>query len=607
MLRLVVFAAAVAAALAPATGRASVDLVSKGRAAAVIVVPTAALPVITLAAKELQSHVLASTGVEVPIASEDALASSPRGRIFLGATRAATRAGFDPGKLPRDAYRIRTIGDCAYVVGGDSDGDPLHKSLSTAVGTLFAVYEVLDDDMGVRWLWPGDSGQFVPKRNSFSIRDRNEIVRPRFRFCGLRTNRPLEILWLRRMRMHGADGMKFGHAFGDWGARYGSEHPEWFEMDAQGTRHPGGSMCVSSPGLWKQIIDNWWVDQQSHPSLRTTVNVCENDRNGTCSCPKCLAWDGPEAAQPRPSYYAGSHNVSRRYAHFASEVLKLARERDPSAEVTCYAYLNYVFDPAGLKLDPGVIAGYVADVFYPRTPEDHEWVKRQWQGWAESGASLFLRPNYLLNGYCMPENWARQFADEFRFCERRGMMGSDFDSLNGQWSTMGPVLYVAGRLHAKPRTPVDGILKEYYSGFGPAARPVQAYWEYWEQYTREHTDVLQDGTAHWTTYPKDVYIRFPIESFAPADRLLAEAERAASSDPNAAAKVAFLRAGLDHARLCVETSITLSQAGSDGAKRQAAIEKLQAFRKTLTDPMAVNVDHNFFSCVDRERASGWPE
>ncbi len=441
------------------------QVVSNGEAAAVIVVPNPTLPAVTLAANELQYHVRKSTGVELPIATEDAIPSHSGGRIYLGATQAAISAGLDPHGLSRDCYRIRTVGDSVYMLGGDGDGDPLHKSLSTPCGTLFAVYEVLDDDLGMRWLWPGQGGEFVPKATSFAIRERDETVRPRFRFCGLRTKRPEEILWLRRMRMHGADGMKFGHAFGKWAERYADQHPEWFELTCEGVRRPGFSMCVSDPGLHRRIVQNWWES-----GGRTTVNVCENDYNGACCCPNCLAWDGPEAPLPRPSYYADSHNVSQRYARFAMEVLKLAREHDPRAEVTMYAYLNYVFAPVGIKLDPAIVAGFVADVFYPRTEADHEWVKRQWQGWLDSGATLFARPNYLLNGYCMPENWARQFADEWAFCEQRGMIGTDFDSLNGQWSTMGPVLYVIGRLHAKPKMPVDAILGEYLLRLRPGCR-----------------------------------------------------------------------------------------------------------------------------------------
>ena len=185
------------------------------------------------------------------------------------------------------------------------------------------------------------------------------------------------------------------------------------------------------------------------------------------------------------------------------------------------------------------------------------------------------------------------------------MIGTDFDSLNGQWSTQGPILCLIGRLHARPEMPVDEILQEYFAGFGPAALQVKAYWEYWENYTREHTDILQDGTAHWTTYPKDAFVRFPPESFEPASDLLSAAERAAAADPIAAARVEFLRIGLDHARLTVETCLAVAEAAEDEAARAAAIAKLRAFRQAIKEPFAVNVSHSFHSCEAREKAVGW--
>ena len=36
-------------------------------------------------------------------------------------------------------------------------------------GTLLGVYEVLEDFLGVRWLWPGDLGTYVPRRSTFVV------------------------------------------------------------------------------------------------------------------------------------------------------------------------------------------------------------------------------------------------------------------------------------------------------------------------------------------------------------------------------------------------------------------------------------------------------
>jgi len=572
-----------------------------------IIIPKSACSVVDLAARELQYYVEKATGIKMPILVEASAPETAAKRIYLGATKAARNVGIDPARLPRDAYHIRTSGDVAYLVGGDGAGDPIGSSLATPVGTLFAVYDVLDNDLGIRWLWPGESGEFIPKHAALKIKDRSETVLPRFRFCGLRTGRPEEIRWMRRMRMHDADGMGYGHSFEKWGEKYFAEHPDWFEMDSKGVRHPGKSMCVSNPGFHKQIVENWWAEQQKHPGFRTIVNICENDCPGACCCPNCLAWDGPTPPWPRPTPYDNVHNVAQRYARFAMAVLKLAREHDPNAEVVSYAYTNMVFAPSGVTLDKNVIMGYVPDVFFPRTPEMHEWVHRQWMGWTNAGASLFLRPNYLLHGYCMPVNWTRQLAEEFQLFETHGMIGTDFDSLTGMWSTMGLSLYVLGRLHVKPRLPVDQILDEYHSAFGPAAKQVKAYWDYWERHLQKHIDVHKDGLWHYVRYPEHVEKRFPLESFGPAEKLMADAEQAASNDRDAAVKVAFLKTGLQHAELCVEASIAFAKAGADEVKQKEAVAKLHAFRKTIADPMAVNLHDGDSSCRGRETNLHWPE
>ncbi|HPS02872.1 MAG TPA: DUF4838 domain-containing protein, partial [Candidatus Sumerlaeota bacterium] len=305
----------------------------------VIIVPQPVSSVVDLAARDLQYYVERATGVRMPILPEGSdVPTSATRRIYLGATRAALEAGLDPARLSRDAYSIRKSGDVVYLVGADGKGGPIDGGLRTPVGTLFAVYDVLDNDLGVRWLWPGKSGEFVPKQATLQIRDRDETVVPRFRFSGLRTERPEEILWMRRMRMHGADGMEYGHSFGDWGKKYFAEHPDWFEMDKKGERHPDKSMCVSNPGFQKQIVENWWAEQQKHPGSRSILNICENDGPGACCCPNCLAWDGPEPPWPRPTPYDTVHNVAQRYARFSMAVLKLAREHDPNVEVVGYAY-----------------------------------------------------------------------------------------------------------------------------------------------------------------------------------------------------------------------------------------------------------------------------
>lgn len=574
---------------------------------AVIIVPRQSCPVVDTAASELQGYIAKATGQAVAIVGEGTSSVRARMRLYLGDTHAARAAGIDTSRMPRDGYRVRVHGGDAFLAGRDGPGYAFGDGLRTSVGTLFAVYDVLENDLGVRWLWPGVSGEYVPRRRSLSIRVRDVTTKPRFRFCGMRSERLDEVQWMRRMRMHEADNLSYGHAFGAWAGKCAAEHPDWFEMDAAGVRQPGKSMCVSNPGFQRRIVETWWADQQKHPGVLTNINICENDGPGACCCPNCRAWDGAEAPKPRPEPYREVHNVSRRYARFANEVLKLARAHDPRAEATFYAYSNLVFEPDGVRLDRSAIVGFVPDVFFPRTPVAQEWTLKQGLGWIKSGASLFLRPNYMLHGYCMPVNWSHQYAEEFQVLERKGLVGTDYDSLTGMWSTMGLSLYVLGRLHVRPRMPVDAVISEYCKAFGPAAPQIRAYWDYWERYSLAHLDQFADGVWQYYWYPEHVARRFPLECFEPARRLLDEAARVATRDTDACAKVAFLRQGLEHARLCVKTSMGIDEAGKDPAKRAAATSELAAFRKGLKDPMVVNLDDGDSSCRSHERKLGWPE
>ena len=63
-----------------------------------------------------------------------------------------------------------------YIAGRDGGGDPLDRD--TSAGTLFGVYEWLQRDLGVRWLWPGELGTFVPRTESVAAREVDDTVAP---------------------------------------------------------------------------------------------------------------------------------------------------------------------------------------------------------------------------------------------------------------------------------------------------------------------------------------------------------------------------------------------------------------------------------------------
>jgi hypothetical protein len=607
--------------------RAELPIVTEGRARAVIVTADRPSAVAKYAAEELVYHIEKATGVRLQVQSETAAKASTAGRIYVGDSQAVRAAGIETGKLAPEAYILRSTDGALFIAGDDGRGDPLEAD--TRAGTLWGVYQWLDQTLKVRWLWPGELGTYVPATKTVLAGSFNEQTAPRFfqrrlrPGLGFTSEHPAlgftpeaakqhsqeQTVYLRRHRMGRSYPVSYGHAFTDWWKTDGAKHPEWFQLLESGKRGPAKptsrfSMCVSSPGLHSEIVSRWEARGGAgrNPSF---INACENDILGLCTCAECRAWDGPTPGDYLTYYspsskVAGSRFMSDRYAHFWLAVQQLAAKKNPNATVVGYVYFNYFQAPTtGIKLNANVLLGYCPSAgFFPRSAEEHVWMKQQWSGWRNTGARLFLRTNHLLDGYCMPYIFAHQFADEFQHAAREGMVATDFDSLTGEWAAQGPTLYLAARLHVTPEANVDAVLAEYYGGFGPAAGAVKAYFDYWEQYTTtsrgkiaQAMDELQ--ASRWRTWAKAAHVIYPPASFEPAEAMLAKAAREAAGDKEAAGRVKFLQQGLAHAKLCARVAgqITLAKPVASKEETKALLEELARFRRANEKSGIGNFNH----------------
>ncbi len=642
-----------------------VRITERGRPAAVVVIADNSCPVAKYAAQELVLHLEKASGARLEIVRESDAPRVPPVRIYVGSTEAAARAGIDVSGLSSEDAVIRTGRNVLYIAGRYGGDDPLDE-LNPDSGTLWGVYEFLERELGVRWLWPGKLGTYVPERSSIRTGRIDEVVRPAFvrrrvrngflRFediepplgfsaSGQREYAAAQQVFLRRHRMgtsgghfeHKVEGVAgrrpYVHAFERWWDLYGEDHPEWFQL-VDGRRGPaaggrGTSMCVSNSEFHAEIVELWREAREREaietPRLTQSgpmhVNICENDVLALCSCERCRSWDAPQPGPEEiPAGLRGAYrpfNASDRYARFAAEIYRLASEIEPEARIYMYAYVNYFAAPSpDIKLNPNIIVGFcpwsLNDGWFPRQDETQQWIKEQWLGWAESGVSLFYRPNWHLTGYAMPHIFARQHAEIFRFMAENNMIGTDYDSLTGQWSVQGTNLYSLMRLHTRPDTPVEEILEEYYGAFGPAAEHVERYFDYWEEYC--HRLFVVEGRrvpAHGASYIRDIR-EFPPEAFLPAVRMLDSAAAAVEGDknPEYSGRVRFLRKGLEHAKLCARFAALhgdyeyyLSEARmlAGECPRRAVIEDLSRFRREMEDEELWIA--NFHSCARHESAT----
>lgn len=616
----------------PAAPRPAVlSLVRDGRPTSVIVTNGRPGEGQTQAASELQEHIRLMSGATVAIVKENELGSTlPDTLVLVGPSNLARKHGVDTEELEPETFVVKTDGNALILAGEDGGG----KS-NARTGTLWAVYDFLQDQLGCRWIWPGKIGQVVPKRDTIEvpaldIRETPHIKIRDFRAVNQEKHRvgyeneglgryfdlgvvyaqlaEDERVWMQRMRMGRSFRLSAGHAFTDWWEKYGESDPQIFALQPNGQRGPRKSdrpdfvkMCVSNPDLWELQLAPL-KEAAAKGAKGLSLNACENDGSGGfCVCPRCRQWDagstdpagsrevedGSEVDRDSPDRDGElPESLSNRYVRWYNELAVRARALDPEARVIAYAYSRYRSPPNRVaKIEPNVWIGYVGFNAYPRSAEYRQMSIDEWLGWSRLGATVFLRSNSLF--YCgegAPLVVSQQVAEDLKFQVEHGLRATDFDCLQGCWATTGTSYYVLARLLWDTGADPDAVLDEFYGAFGPAGPVVKEYFDFWEAFTvRLGTDPSfseLNRTDRMRAYPK-VYTE---RVFSQARTILAKAQPLlAHASAEERERFRNVELGLEHGRLLVNAlddgKTSTGQAG----------QELLAFRREIAPRNVVNV------------------
>ena len=574
-----------AAAALVACPLSAVVLVEDGKARAEIVLPEKAWPAEKLAAEELRFLLKKASGADLAVV-EKGKARPGFAQVLVG--RAAGLEGLAPF-----AGKVAAEGDALRIAGGDGPGEI--KKTNTPCGTLYAVYEFADRELGARFLWPDNKlGVVVEKKPTVSVSAGvSYAYEPPFENVRIRH---FPIAWGRRAaricekKVNYPDGRSGGHAFVNWWKTYAETHPDFFEM-VKGKRNakPGASMCVANPAFHAEIVRLWKEARAKAPGKVFAINACENDTKGRCQCPLCTAWNDPEA-DPK--------DASERYAHFYKALYELAAQEDPSVRVYGYAYSNYVNPPRLLTLPENVFISYVPSPLLPYDAASREKVIGNIHKWQKVGCTLNYRPN-LLDGYAMPEDISTDYYAEFQEMLKAHMKAIDIDGPNKSFATQGPFLYILGRMMVHPDWTLERLKDEYYSAFGPAKDAVRDYWEYWNRYALDNADMfheipkkhnpLRHGIFFGFHYAFYAHMLFPPDVMSRGSALLDRALAAAQKSPDDLSRVQFLKAGLDHATLCARACAVFRDKKTTTEQRAKALGEVKEFREKRLPEWAADV------------------
>jgi len=596
-----------AAVLTAAVSLYSAVIVENGQAKVQIVVPSGANNVESYAAQELAEHLKLISGKDVPVVS------IPSGKVPQ--IRLGRAAKLDISKLPGNSALVK-IGEADIDIAGiDGEGSALKSSVPA--GTLFGVYEFLERELGVRWLWPGKLGTIAPAKNNIKLDPNSYLVDPPMDSAGWRfygsggkgwaseANRRKfnhdTHVWLRRHRFNSLVHVGYGHAYINYMKLYYKDNPELFNLLPNGKRisdptYFNGradlvSMCVSNPDLVKRTVADW-VERGTN----TMLNVNENDTAGKCVCANCLALDNnpdkDRVARAKKRFdakdrywYSELGSLSDRYAAFYLAVQKEADKIKPGNRMVGCIYGNYYEAPTKLKLNDRIIMRFCPPLMYPWTDAKIAMFKRLWKGWADAGVSLMLRPNFTHDGHNFPLMYHRQFAECFDFARDNGLKYSDFDSLTSVFGVNGITHYViAAKNYSGRDKSVSELENEYLSAFGKAAPAMREWLELMTAATAKgysSDDNSVEGSSYYTSFYEVADLVFTPEVMKKGRELLEAAEKAAAGDAAALERVKFVRAGYEDAAIVLEVQkgVVLYQKTGDTSLAAKAMNDLAKFRK----------------------------
>jgi len=536
----------IAMALAAVAGAAGFPIVVDGKPAATIVpADTAPGSVAGFAARELRDYVSEISGVGLPIV---AAAEAPAGpKILVGPSALTEQAGAAVEGLAPNGYVMKTAGDVLILAGRDGGrGNP--RAVTTESGTLFAVYALLREHFGLRWVWPGALGEVIPKSDSLTAPDLDVRHEPRLLYCyyggGFGIHSAAH-LWQKRNGIgRKVTGVNVGHAF-DWVITKENyeTRPEAFAT-VKGKRVFGQQPCYNS-AAFRELAAPRLREAIVRPGV-IAVSFQPNDGGGFCdeTCPDC----GPHLVA----------DASCKGGLFRTDALvaawnKLAAEIGEIPAGRYYAtrtYSVYRKPPRRVTPDPRllIIRHQGSGSFRSGpTPEDREAIRR----WTGGGKTPFLMDTHWWCVEDTPTVATVPLSERIAFWHGHSLRGFRCEAhLN--WSAFGLMFYLGARLLQDPGATRASVLAEWYAAFGAAAPSIRELYERCEQAFAETTAAEAEWRAAGVKSaprPASYHERVTAAEFATSSGQLLEAARAAASDATTRARVEYVAAGFEFARL----------------------------------------------------------
>ena len=545
-------------------GNSGLELARGGKTEYVIVEGAQATPAERFAARELGAFLKKATGADFALVSETNQ-PLPAKAVYVGWTGYAAQ-GIPLASLGAEEWVVQTRQRNLVLTGGRPRG------------TLYAVYEFLEQQVGCRWL--DEVAEVVPARPGLVLAPLDVRDKPAFWDRKIYTSTRGKLTDLFNVRNKDTRetcpeygyGVHYGspsetHTLHYYAKDWPSNHPpEYLAMTAHGERPRAadsggpGQVCPTHPEVRRLMLgtlrryiaaDRAKAAQTGAPAPRIYA-IESNDNPLMCQCPACKAFSEREGANAGP------------FLDLVNFLADGVREEYPDVLVDTFAYLQTLDFPKTVRPRENVLirmaqlnafsgmntnaCGYRLrerpDYFRPMTHPVNRSCLAMFMNWAAHARHMTYWDYWVIytDTYMTPYiNLACIKPDlelflnnrvETMFVECEYADSSSFYALK-RWAGL--------KLMQNPRQPVDPLIDTFMSGYyGPAASAMTDYLRYMEKRIAEfpETEKLSYLNAQRRPY-------LDVDFYVTAQSLLDESEACCGTNRAARFRVQRERTPVD--------------------------------------------------------------
>jgi hypothetical protein len=486
--------------------------------------------------KELIEAVELTSGAKLKIVHQMPPENVPA--IVIGDCPESRKAGIDAAKIPIEGFVVKTEQNRLFLVGS-TQKLPENKGITGSYsndGTAWAVADILERFVGVRWYWPMEvGGRSIVKAKNLVVKPTHYSDQPVFRrrdFFPVKYKKPwARSVWHDKSSPSPTERViptevevidliplfAYLRSSNSWPYMIKVHHPQnfqrnqkrWEPYKAMFQKNADGSpdyrmLDYASQEAFDYLLqgcEDVWDSGKPTAALpwvtTTCVTISPGDYKVECTHIECL-----NLIEPFKHPYGDASKLMGIFVRkFAAEV----KERWPAKKVLYLPYYNYTLCPENIDF-PGNLEIQMCTMAFAlmKQPKQRELMGQSLRCWNKKVGDKILSweyPHRVIEWTNAPVQYPHLVQDYYR--KNRDILAGSF--LNGgnsisEWSTSALTLYCWMKILWNPDVNVDAIIQTYCNRmFGKAAGTMNELYQLmcdrWEktEWTRSQDD---DGRLH---------------------------------------------------------------------------------------------------------------